>query len=33
MTLTSLRQVGTVAVHHYRLTPNPPARPTRPESA
>ena len=30
MTLTSLRQVGTVAVHRYRLTPNPPPRPTRP---
>ena len=28
MTLTSLRQVGTVAVHHYRLGPNPPPWPT-----
>ena len=25
MTLTSLRQVGAVAVHHYRLLPDPPA--------
>jgi 5-amino-6-(5-phosphoribosylamino)uracil reductase len=33
MTLTSLRQVGTVAVHHYRLPPNPPPRPTAPEPA
>jgi 5-amino-6-(5-phosphoribosylamino)uracil reductase len=30
MTLTSLRRVGTVAVHHYRLGPNPPPWPRRP---
>ena len=31
MTLTSLRQVGAVAVHHYRLTPDPTRPPAAPE--
>ncbi len=33
MTLTSLRQVGGVAVHHYRLTPAQHPRPTASEPA
>jgi 5-amino-6-(5-phosphoribosylamino)uracil reductase len=33
MILVSLRQVGTAAVHHYRLPPNPAPRPTAPEPA
>jgi 5-amino-6-(5-phosphoribosylamino)uracil reductase len=33
MTLTSLRQVGTVAVHRYRLTPDPSPWLTRPDPA
>jgi 5-amino-6-(5-phosphoribosylamino)uracil reductase len=33
MTLTSLRQVGTVAVHHYRLPPDRAPRPAAPDPA
>jgi 5-amino-6-(5-phosphoribosylamino)uracil reductase len=33
MTLTSLRQVGTVAVHHYRLPPDRASRPAAPDPA